>query len=84
MINELTYSKNAFDIYPGIFNKNGKEKKYRLKVSVILEKDGHIEDSKYYSIDLEEYEKLFFSTICKLNEDEILRFKESRKFIGRV
>ncbi len=51
---------------------------------MILEKDGQVEDSKYYSVNREEYEKLFFSTICKLNEDEISRFKESRKFIGRV
>ncbi len=69
MINELTYFKNAFAISQGIFNKNGEERKYRLKVNVMLEKDGHIEDSKYYFIDIEEYEKLFFSTVCKLNED---------------
>ncbi|MGC9124409.1 MAG: hypothetical protein ACP5IB_10150 [Thermoplasmata archaeon] len=82
MINELR--PNMFAFSQGIFNKNGKEKKYKLKVSVILENGEYVEEFEDYSIELEDYEIGFYSTICKLNEDEISKFKESRKFIGRI
>jgi len=83
MINEMVKPKNIF-ASRSIFNKNEKEKKYRIKVSVILENGEYVEDFKEYSLELEDYEIGFYSTICKLNEDEISKFKESRKFIGRV
>jgi len=83
MINELI-RQNVFALSQGIFNKNGKNKKYRIKVSIILENNDYVENYKDFIIAVDDWDISFFDHLVKLNEEEIVRFKDSKKFERRV
>ncbi|MGC8585910.1 MAG: hypothetical protein ACP5L4_07365 [Thermoplasmata archaeon] len=82
MINEL--KTNMFAFSQGIFNKNGKDKKYRIKVSVILENNDYVENYKEFELVINDWDISFYDHLIRINEDEIDRFKNSKKYEGRV
>ncbi len=84
MMNELINPKNVFAVSQGIFSKNGKEKKYRVKVSIMLEYGDTVEDFKDFEIQIDSWDVSFYDYIVKVNEEEIEKFKESKKFEGRL
>jgi hypothetical protein len=82
MINEL--KTNMFVFSQGIFNKNGKDKKYRIKVSVILENNDYVENYKEFELVINDWDISFYDHLIRINEDEIDRFKNSKKYEGRI
>jgi hypothetical protein len=83
MINELR-SKNIFAFSQGGFNKNGKDKKYRIKVSVIQENNDYVENYKEFELIINDWDISFFDHLIRMNEDEINRFKNSKKYERRI
>jgi len=61
-----------------------KEKKYTIKVNIILENNNHIEKYENFTIGIDEWDLSIFDRLVKLNDDEITRFKNSKKCEGRV
>jgi len=84
MISEVIKSKNVLTLAQGFFSKNDRKKNYTIKVSIILENDDYVENYKDFTIAVDDWDISFFDRLVKLNEDEIVRFKDSKKFEGRV
>jgi len=84
MISEVVRPKNVLTLTQGIFSKNDRKKNYTIKVSIILENNDYVENYKDFTIAIDDWDISFFDRLVKLNEDEIVRFKDSKKFEGRV
>jgi hypothetical protein len=84
MISEVVRPKNILTLSQGIFSKNDKKKNYTIKVSIILENEDYVENYKDFNISVDDWDLSFFDRLVKLNEDEIVRFKDSKKFERRV
>jgi len=84
MISEVVRPKNVLTLTQGIFSKNDRKKNYTIKVSIILENDDYVENYKDFTIAIDDWDLSFFDRLVKLNEDEIVRFKDSKKFERRV
>jgi len=81
MIYEVTRSNGL----PLFFQGSDKdEKRYTIKVSIILENNDYVENYKDFTIAIDDWDLSFFDRLVKLNDDEIVRFKDSKKFEGRV
>jgi len=61
-----------------------KGKKYTIKISIILENNNYIEKYQDFTIAIDDWDLSFFDHLVKLNDDEIVRFKNSKKFERRV
>ncbi|MGC8585792.1 MAG: hypothetical protein ACP5L4_06765 [Thermoplasmata archaeon] len=72
----FAFSQNLF--------KEEKSKKYQIKVSIILEYGDTVEDFKDFEIQIDSWDILFYDHMVKLNEEEIEKFKNSKKFERRV
>jgi len=84
MISEVVRPKNVLTLAQGIFSKNDRKKNYTIKVSIILENNDYVENYKDFTIAIDDWDISFFDRLVKLNEEEIVRFKESKKFERRV
>jgi len=84
MISEVVRPKNVLTLTQGIFSKNDRKKNYTIKVSIILENNDYVENYKDFTIAIDDWNLSFFDRLVKLNEEEIVRFKDSKKFEGRV
>jgi hypothetical protein len=84
MISEVVRPKNVLTLAQGIFSKNGRKKNYTIKVSIILENNDYVENYKDFTIAIDDWDISFFDHLVKLNDDEIVRFKNSKKFERRV
>ena len=84
MISEVVRPKNVLTLTQGIFSKNDRKKNYTIKVSIILENNDYVENYKDFTIAVDDWDLSFFDRLVKLNEEEIVRFKDSKKFEGRV
>ena len=84
MISEVVRPKNVLTLAQGIFSKNDRKKNYTIKVSIILENEDYVEKYKYFSIAIDDWDISIFDRLVKLNDDEITRFKDSKKCEGRV
>jgi len=84
MMSEVVRSKNVLTLAQGIFSKNDRKKNYTIKVSIILENNDYVENYKDFTIAIDDWDISFFDRLVKLNEEEIVRFKESKKFERRV
>jgi len=81
MIYEVTRSNGL----PLFFQGSDKdEKRYTIKVSIILENNDYVENYKDFTIAIDDWDLSFFDRLVKLNDDEIVRFKDSKKFERRV
>jgi len=60
------------------------EKNYTIKISIILENNNYIEKYQDFTIGIDDWDLSFFDRLVKLNDDEIVRFKDSKKFERRV
>jgi len=60
------------------------EKKYTIKISIILEKNNYIEKYEDFTIEIDDWDRSFFDRLVKLNDDEIDKFKNSKKFERRI
>jgi len=84
MISEVVRPKNVLTLTQGIFSKNDRKKNYTIKVSIILENNDYVENYKDFTISVDDWDLSFFDRLVKLNEEEIVRFKDSKKFERRV
>ncbi|MFP3257624.1 MAG: hypothetical protein RXO36_07480 [Candidatus Nanopusillus acidilobi] len=80
MIYEVTRSNGL----PLFFQGLDKKKNYTIKVSIILENNDYVENYKDFTIAIDDWDLSFFDRLVKLNEEEIVRFKDSKKFERRV
>jgi len=60
------------------------EKKYTIKVRIILENNNHIEKYEVFTIGIDDWDRSFFDRLVKLNDEEFATFKDSKKCEGRV
>jgi len=84
MISEVVRPKNVLTLAQGIFSKIDRKKNYTIKVSIILENSDYVENYKNFTIAVDDWDLSFFDRLVKLNEEEIVRFKDSKKFERRV
>jgi len=84
MISEVLSPKNVLTLTQGIFSKNDRKKNYTIKISIILENNDYVENYKDFTIAIDDWNLSFFDRLVKLNEEEVVRFKDSKKFEGRV
>jgi hypothetical protein len=84
MISEVVRPKNVLTLAQGIFSKIDRKKNYTIKVSIILENSDYVENYKNFTIAVDDWDLSFFDRLVKLNEEEIVRFKDSKKFERRI
>jgi hypothetical protein len=84
MMNEFIKPKDILTLMQGNFSKNGRKKNYTIKVSIILENNDYVENYKELIIMIDDWDLSFFDHLVKLNEEEIERFKNSKKREGRI
>jgi hypothetical protein len=84
MISEVVRPKNVLTLTQGIFSKNDRKKNYTIKVSIILENNDYVENYKDFTIAIDDWDLSFFDRLVKLNEEKIVRFKDSKKFERRI
>ena len=60
------------------------EKKYTIKISIILENNNYIEKYEDFTIGIDDWDRSFFDRLVKLNDYEFDKFKNSKKFERRI
>ena len=58
------------------------EKNYTIKISIILENNNYIEKYQDFTIGIDDWDISFFDHLVRLNDDEIVRFKDSKNLRG--
>lgn len=76
MIYEVTRSNGLPLFFQGA---DKDEKRYRIKVSIFLEKNGRVENYKDFIIPIDEWDLSFYYYLILLNDIEISKFKDQKK-----
>lgn len=82
MINEFVSPKNILVLgQPTIYKKKNE---YSISVKITLKNGNTIENEEEITVQIADYDTLFFYDLVNLNRGEIEKFKQSKKFIRRV
>jgi hypothetical protein len=63
---------------------NKLESEYKIKINIILENDENVENYKDFEIPINSWDTSFYDYLIKINEEEIDRFRNSKRYERRI